>query len=127
VAGEDIVPSGTVPIFHRFSGQMLSYVMASISGTAKMQSVGVGVMLMQYQLKFINSIEQTVRELKFEADDEDAAIDYSSRQSILFDMHVELWRGEDLIVRTTPMTARLYLPDDRVPRLSGHKASASAR
>ena len=66
---------------------------------------------MQYRLKFIDSIEQTVRELKIEADDEEAAIGYSSRQSVLFDMHVELWRGEDFIVRTTPMTARLYLFD----------------
>jgi hypothetical protein len=82
---------------------------------------------MQYQLRLINSIEQTVRELKIEADDEDAAIDYSSRQSILFDMHVELWREKDLIVRTTPMTARLYLPDNGVPRPSDQKAIASGR
>jgi hypothetical protein len=84
-------------------------------------------MPMQYRLRFINSIEYTVRELNIEADDDDAAIGYSSRQSICFDMPVELWREENLIVRTTPLTARLYLPDDRVPRQSDHKASASTR
>ena len=79
---------------------------------------------MQYRLKFIDSIEQTVRELKIEADDDDAAIGYSSRQSILFEMHVELWCRDNLVVRTTPMTARLYLSDDHVPCLSDHKATA---
>jgi hypothetical protein len=84
-------------------------------------------MPMQYRLKFINSVEQTVRELKIEADDDDVAIRYSSRQSICFDMHVELWCEEGLIVRTTPMTARLYLPDDAVPRPADNNASAGGR
>jgi hypothetical protein len=84
-------------------------------------------MPMQYRLRFINSIEYTIRELNIEADDDDTAIGYSSRQSICFDMPVELWREENLIVRTTPLTARLYLPDDRVPHLLAHKQSASGR
>jgi len=81
---------------------------------------------MQYRLKFINSVEQVLRELKIEADDEEAAIRYASRQSISFDMHVELWCGDNFIVRTTPMTARLYLPDRaehasaRGPSVGGH-------
>ena len=82
---------------------------------------------MQYRLKFINSFEHTVRELRIEADDDDAAIGYGSRQSILFDMPVELWRGDNLIVRTTAMTARLYLPDDAVLRQSDHKAMAGGQ
>ena len=66
---------------------------------------------MQYRLKFIDPVEQTVRELKVDTDGDDTAIAYSSKQSICFDMPVELWREDELVVRTTPLTALLYLAD----------------
>jgi hypothetical protein len=66
---------------------------------------------MKYRLKFIDSFEATVRALNIEAADDDAAISYCCAQAIYFDMPIELWRADDLVVRTTPMTARLYLPD----------------
>jgi hypothetical protein len=81
-------------------------------------------MPMKFRLKFINSVGQIVRELNIEADDDDAATDYISNQSIYFNMAVELWRANEFVVRMTPMTARLYLPTEGVPYL---KSSASAR
>jgi len=66
---------------------------------------------MQYRLKFIDSFEATVRALNIDAADDDSAISYCCAQSIYFDMPIELWRADDLVLRTTPMTARLYLPD----------------
>jgi len=67
---------------------------------------------MQYRLKFIDSFEDTVRALNIEAADDDSTIYYSSTQSIYFNMPVELWCEDNLVVRMTPMTARLYLPED---------------
>jgi hypothetical protein len=66
---------------------------------------------MRYALKFLDSSEEMVRALNIEATDHDSAISYSCAQSIYFDMPIELWRESDLIVRMTPMAARLYLPD----------------
>jgi len=64
-----------------------------------------------YLLKFLDSQERAVRELKIEADDEQSAITYSCEQSVRFGMAVELCCEDMSILRVTPMTARLYLPD----------------
>jgi hypothetical protein len=68
-------------------------------------------MPMQGRLKFIDSFKGKIRALNIEAADDDSAISYCCAQSIYFDMPIELWRADDLVLRTTPMTARLYLPD----------------
>jgi hypothetical protein len=72
---------------------------------------------MHYRLKFIDSTERTVREMSIYADDDDAAIAQACNQSILSRTPVELCDGERQVVRVTPMTARLYLPDRGEPRL----------
>ena len=72
---------------------------------------------MQYRLRFIDSIGQTVRELRIETDSDDTAINYSSNQSICFNMPVELWRADELVARTTPMTAQLYLDEEKKRKL----------
>ena len=82
---------------------------------------------MQYRLKFIDSWEQTVREMNFEAESDDSAIGYISQQSIHSNMAVECWREDSLVARTTPMTARLYLSEDGCSRLWGDEPSASGR
>jgi hypothetical protein len=72
---------------------------------------------MQYRLKFLNSLEHAVRALDIEAPDDDAAIELSCMHCIRANMAVELCEGDRHVTRMTPMTARLYLPDDRIPRL----------
>ena len=72
---------------------------------------------MRYRLKFVDSAEHTVRETNIAADDDDAAVAYACNQSILFNLAVELCDGESRVLRVTPMTARLYLPDRGEPRL----------
>jgi hypothetical protein len=72
---------------------------------------------MRYRLKFIDSSERTVRELNLDADDDNAAIAYACNQSILAGLAVELCDGDRRVLRVTPMTARLYLPDRGAPRL----------
>lgn len=82
---------------------------------------------MPYQLKFIDSFEAVVRAINIQADDDEAAINYSCAQSIYFDTAVELWCAEDLIARLTPMTARLYLPDLVVPHFGAPRQSPGSR
>jgi len=65
----------------------------------------------KYLLKFLDSQERVVREIDVEADDEEIAIIHSCQQSVQFDLPIELLCGNMRILRVTPMTARLYLPD----------------
>jgi hypothetical protein len=67
---------------------------------------------MQYELKFVGSLNQTIRVLNVEAENDDSAIECTCRQSIYFRHDAELWQAGRLVSRLTPMTARLYLPDD---------------
>jgi hypothetical protein len=72
---------------------------------------------MHYRLKFINSVERTVRDEDVDAPDDEAAIVHACNRSILYRMAIELCDGERPVIRVTPMTARLYLPDRSEPRL----------
>jgi hypothetical protein len=72
---------------------------------------------MRYRLIFIDSAERSVRELNFEADDDDSAMGYAGQQSLNFDMTIELCDGDRQLARITPMTARLYAPDRGDPVL----------
>ena len=66
---------------------------------------------MRYRLKFIDSEERTVRDVHIDAKDDDAAIFYACNECILSKLAVELCDGDRRVLRVTPMTARLYLPD----------------
>jgi len=66
---------------------------------------------MRYRLRFIDSVERTVREMDIDADDDDAAIAHACNESILSKLAVQLCDGDRRVLRVTPMTARLYLPD----------------
>ncbi len=65
----------------------------------------------KYLLKFLDSQEQVVREIDVEADEEEDAIIYSCQRSVRSGMAIELREGNMTVIRVTPMTARLYLPD----------------
>jgi hypothetical protein len=72
---------------------------------------------MHYRLKFIDSAERTIRDEEIDAADDAAAIVHACDRSILSRMAIELCDGERQVIRVTPMTARLYLPDRGEPRL----------
>lgn len=76
-----------------------------------------GARVVKYQLQFLNALEQTLHSISIDAPDEQAAIEISCMHCLRANMPVELCDGDKSIFRATPMTARLYLPDDRVPRL----------
>src|SRR5580765_960247 len=103
--------SDSVRSSHSKSNQSLSIVPTGMGERPRSGSPGVGV-ADAVSAEVLDSFEDTVRALNIEAGDDDAAIYYSSMQSIYFDMPVELWCEDNLVVRMTPMTARLYFPED---------------
>src|SRR4051794_18095713 len=76
--------------------EIISYIAAASRDRLHNAAAGVWGIPMQYRLRFMDSIEQTVRELRIETDSDDTAINYSSTQSICFNMPVELWRADEL-------------------------------
>ena len=63
---------------------------------------------MKYQLKFFTSHGLATRVVDIDAPHDDAAIDRCCTQSVEANADVELWKSGSLIIRMTPLTARLY-------------------
>ena len=68
---------------------------------------------MVYQLKFIDRLDRVVLALDIEATDDEAAVELGCAHCVGADMDADIYDGERLIIRVTPMTARLYLTDNR--------------
>ncbi len=64
-----------------------------------------------YRLKFLDSEEHVIRDLDIQADDEETAIKYGCRQSVRSNMTTELCCDDMSMLRVTPMSAMLYLPE----------------
>jgi hypothetical protein len=62
----------------------------------------------KYQLKFFTSAGRATRLLDVHLPDDDAAINLCCTQAVEANADVELWKSGDLIIRMTPLTARLY-------------------
>jgi|KBSMisStaDraftv2_1062788.scaffolds.fasta_scaffold71200_1 hypothetical protein len=70
----------------------------------------------KYQLKFFTSDGRATRRLDIHAPDDDAAIHVCCIRSIEANADIELWKSGDLIIRMTPLTARLYGCDNEHAR-----------
>ena len=75
-----------------------------------------GLPMSAYRLMFLDSVERAIRVMELEAANDDVAIDLICMHALGSNMPVELWQSDRMIIRMTPMTARLSMPDTEVTR-----------